>query len=138
MLAYIALDPGQQTGYATFDEAGNITDMDYLVLNEVRTRFAEDIKENPTAVVAESWRLDPKRAMAFSWSPMPECRLLGWIEGVCWARGITYVEQAPGVKTAGYMHWGRKALPHSNPMNHAWDAVVHGREYLIKQGVLKH
>ena len=133
---YISLDPGQTTGYATFDKDGNIKDMEYLVLNEVRERFERDLWD-AIAVICEDWRLDPKRAMAFSWSQMPECKLIGWLEGVCFMKNIPFILQAAGVKPTGYKHWGRKPLPKSNPLNHAYDAIVHGREYLIKQGVLQ-
>jgi hypothetical protein len=132
---YVAIDPGGTTGYATFTKDGTIMDMEYMELDEVRSRFEDDVWDC-LAVICENWRLDPRLAKVFAWSEMPTCKLIGWLEGVCYMRNIPFILQQPQIKTNGYKHWGRDPLPKSNPMNHVYDAVVHGREYLIKQGVI--
>lgn len=133
---YIALDPGGTTGYATFSKEGATVDMEYLDLDEVRVRFEADIWD-AIAVICEAWRLHPDQAKNFYWSDMPTSRLIGWLEGVCYMRNIPFILQGAQIKKAGYQHWGKKPLPKSNPMNHAYDAHVHGREYLIKQGIIR-
>ena len=133
---YIALDPGGTTGYATFNSEGKSRDIEYLAMDEVRERVMQDIWD-AIAIICEDWRLRPEMAKHFYWSQMPTAKLIGWVEGVCYMRSIPFVLQGAQIKSTGYKHWGKKPLPKSNPMNHAYDAVVHGREYLIKQKVIK-
>lgn len=134
---YIALDPGDTTGYATFYSDGSIKDMEYYSMDEVRSRFEQDIWNHPLAVICEDWRLYPDAARHFYFSPMPTAKLIGWLEGVCYMQSIDFILQAAQIKASGYKMWGRKPLPKSNPMNHAYDAVVHGRHYLIKNGIIQ-
>lgn len=140
---YIAIDPGASekktglSGYAKFADDGAIIDYEYLAEDELKQQFLNDIHSSPLAVICEDWRLNPKSIHVFTWSRMPTPKLIGWIEGVCEGFGVKFILQGAQIKNTGYLHWGKKPLPKSNPMNHAYDAVVHGREYLIKQGVLK-
>jgi hypothetical protein len=142
--AYISLDPGASpkgtglTGYATWDAEGHSLDITYYPENEIKRQFLKDVTGNRIdSVICETWKLDPKTAKVFSWSPMPTPKLIGWIEGVCQILEINFHLQEPGIKKTGYLHWGKGPLPHSNPMNHAYDAFVHGREFLIKQGIIQ-
>jgi hypothetical protein len=132
---YIALDPGGTTGYATFDGSGKFLDMEYLDLAEVRNRFELDLWD-AIAVICENWKLDPKLAKVFAWSEMPTCKLIGWLEGVCWMKNIPFILQEPQAKRNGYKQAGKTPLPKSNPMNHALDAYIHGRIYLVKNGLI--
>lgn len=132
---YIALDPGDTTGYATFSASGQIREMEYYPLDEIRERFMMDIWD-AIAVICEDWRLYPDAAKHFYFSQMPTAKLIGWLEGVCYMKTVPFHLQAAQIKSTGYKHWGKSPLPKSNPMNHAYDAVVHGREFLIKQGVI--
>lgn len=132
---YIALDPGGTTGYATWDESANFLDMDYLDLDEVRNKFELDLWD-AIVVICETWVLDPKLAKVFAWSEMPTCKLIGWLEGVCYMRKIPFVLQRTQIKPTAYKHAGKKPLPKSNPMNHALDAFIHGDYYLRKNGLI--
>lgn len=133
---YVALDPGGTTGYAVFDEAGKLRDLEYLDLDEVRERFEQDLWDT-IAVICEDWRLHPEQAKNFSWSQMPTAKLIGWLEGVCMMRSIPFHLQPASIKPMAYKHLGKNPLPKSNPMNHAWDAWAHGNEFLIKMGVIR-
>lgn len=133
---YIALDPGKITGYATFDKQGKLVDMEYHNIDEVRNRFEDDLWD-ALAIICEDWRLYPDAAKHFYFSDMPTAKLIGWLEGVAYMKKIPFILQGAQIKTNGYKMWGRKPLPHSNPMNHAYDAVVHGRAYLIKQRIIQ-
>lgn len=144
---YIAIDPGASeknktglSGYATFTSDGALVEYDYVEEDDIKNKFLSDIRDDPVivdAVICEDWQLRPDAAKRFYWSRMPTSKLIGWIEGACDLANIPFILQAPQIKTNGYKHWGKKSLPHSNPMNHAMDAVVHGRYYLIKQGIIK-
>lgn len=140
---FIAIDPGASpkengtTGYARFGPDGSSISMEYFSESEIRHEFMSDIWDAPSAVICEDWRLDPKVFRAYSWSRMPTCKLIGWLEGVCYMQNILFILQGAQIKKSGYQHWGKKPLPKSNPMNHAYDAFVHGREYLIKEGIIR-
>jgi len=135
-VAYIALDPGGTTGYATFEENGTLIDMTYYNLETIRTSFLEDFQPVLIAVICENWRLMPQIAKHFYHSDMPTCKLIGWLEGTCDTMAIQFHLQEPAIKSSAYKWAGKTPLPKSNPMNHAMDAYVHGYYWLMKNGVI--
>lgn len=132
---YIAIDPGKGVGWATFNEDGSDDEFMTLTEEEVREEFMRRVWDHPPAVICEDWKMTPAAAKFMVWSNMPTAKLIGWLEGVCFMQNIPFHLQGAAVKPNAYKMTGRTPLPKSNPLNHAMDAYVHGKYWLIKNKI---
>lgn len=134
---YVAIDPGETTGWATFDENGVITGFGQFTQDEQTKWLSDNITEGVTLeVIVEdyrnySWQQQKK------WSRNQTSKNIGAIEMLCQLRGIPYVLQPANVKTIGYKWAGLDKAPSNHTISHQYDAVAHGTYRLRQRGIAK-
>jgi len=135
---YLSIDPGNSTGYALFDSAGDIND--FGTLSGGRGTLYEflhhAVPETVEVVIIEDYTLYPWKAMNQAWSKLDTVRFIGAIEFWAAERLIRVEFQPPNVKSIAYM-WAGIKPPKNHALSHETDAYVHGVYYLQKAGVRK-
>lgn len=135
MLAILALDPGETTGYAWFNntdlvESGQLgTGLIPLGVVELTALFE---KCRPDVIVCEEYRVYQWRAQHHAGSTLFTARLIGVIECLAYQLGIPVIKQSAQnakqfctdnkLKTWGFWIKSQK---------HARDAIRHATYYLI-------
>jgi len=132
MSKYLALDPGGTTGYASFNEDGNLEDM-----GEVFDR--DSLREllgntGPSLVICEDWKTNPH--IRFGNDKMETVRVIGQIEEWCSVNNVSLVLQPNTIKPIAY-RWAGKKQSRNKALSHRLDAYVHGVYYLQRNGIRK-
>ena len=131
---YLALDPGETTGWASFNTDGTPKDFGqvkgrievYTLLQEVQ----------PKVLIVEDFMLFPWKSKDQAFSSFEAVRVIGAVEFWAWAKKSVFVLQKPNVKDIGYM-WAGVSKAKSHKDSHQLDAYVHGVYFLQKTGILK-
>lgn len=133
--AYLALDPGETTGWATFNHKGDPITMGQFKQAEQTKVLSELIHSDLKHVIVEDYRNYASHKQA-RWSRNTTSKNIGAIQLLCELRGVFYTLQSASVKHIGYK-WG--GLPDGPPSNHSishqYDAYVHGVYWLQNNGV---
>lgn len=132
MPKYLALDPGNSTGWATFNEKGDVVGFGTCVTRqEVYEKVADS---EPELIIMEDYRLYPWKSKEQSWSPFETVRVIGAVEYYAYLHKCQMVLQEPSIKSIGYK-WAGLVKPKNHALSHETDAYVHGVFYLQKQGI---
>lgn len=132
---FLAIDPGETTGWAEFDEDGF-----GIGLGQVKqiglTKFLTDhVHSELKAVICEDYKnhgfTQQKR-----WSRNQTSKNIGKIEVFAELHGVTVILQPNTVKGIGYM-WSGIDPPSNHGISHQYDAYVHGVYYLQSNGIRK-
>lgn len=134
MIQYLAIDPGDTTGWAGFDECGELVTLGQVSDDEFNTWISEAISPQMSAVICEDYVIMQHKAMAHSWKPANTSQKIGAIEFVCHRDGINLVKQRNTIKSTGYQ-WGGLKKPTDKRIEHQYDAFAHGIYYLQKNGI---
>ena len=137
----IAIDPGDQTGYAIgvlgpghkFEvHDWGYTDWKTFVINYDKVMLGEKPFD---IVVYESWRLRATAAKQKTGSTFPEIQCIGCIKLGAWRNKATLFTTEPAYKPVvdGWMG-GTEYLPGRDGAEHARDAMRHLYWYAIKEG----
>ncbi len=134
---YWAFDPGETTGYATFNEegelmaAGQIYGFDSLV-----EWLAVTPSDRLKAVICEDFIILRKKAAVFAGNKMEVIQAKGAIRAHTSSKKVKFILQRSDIKPIAERLTGvRPKGKHSE--NHWVDALNHGKYYLIKQGICK-
>lgn len=132
--AYLAIDPGETSGWATWDDKGNILAMGQFKQSEQNKWLDEHIKPTLKEVIVEdyknyAWQKQKK------WSQNQTSKNIGAIEMICELRGVPYVLQGAAVKKIGYKYAGLGEAPSNHAISHQYDAIAHGEYRLNTIGV---
>ena len=141
---YLALDPGLNTGWATWDKDGEVlamgTTRDYDDLHKKLAGLPVSIR----VVILEDFKLFRNKAIQQTGSRMPAPKAIGQIETFArlWNAKIVkqpsnikpIAENMTGKRTKNY-ETGRLLMP--KEQTHMWDAFNHGEYYLIKNNIKK-
>ncbi len=122
----LALDPGESTGWAIFQDAG-IEDFGTLKKHEVEDWL---IDQKPDVVVVEDYKIRPNKFNAHAWSSPYTLQLIGSIKTIFKMKGIQVILQQPSVKPVGYGLAGATYVK-GKPNMHYLDAIAHGCFYLV-------
>ena len=139
-VVYLALDPGNNTGYAMFDAGGNLVSQGLLPQRDGRDGLYKALQEwhaNQrllTTVICEDYFLYPWKGKAQSWSPLETTRVIGAIEYWCFLTGRTLILQPANIKSIGYKYAGMKETT-NKIASHAENAYIHGVFFLQKHGI---
>jgi hypothetical protein len=133
-IEYLALDPGNSTGWATFGADGNPIGFGTLKGKDEFYEFLKSQPESLVAVICEDFRLYPWKSMQQAWSQLDTVRLIGVVEFWCSERNKMLVFQNPSIKTIAYA-WAGIPVPKNKALTHETDAYVHGVYYLQSIGV---
>lgn len=134
--SYIALDPGDTTGWAKFDEVGELISFGQFTLQEQSKWLDENVTSNLKAVIVEDYRNYASHKQA-RWSRNQTSKNIGAIEMICDLRGVPHHLQMANVKAIGYKWAGLEAAPTNHAISHQYDAVAHGTYFLRINGILK-
>jgi len=128
---YLALDPGNATGWATFAADGSAVGFGtWHGKKEVYNGLLPDLK----AVIIENFKLYPWKSMEQAWSQLDTVRIIGAVEHYCYLNELELVFQDPSVKAIAYK-WAGMTPPKNHKLSHETDAYVHGVYYLQKAGI---
>ena len=131
--SYLALDPGETIGWASFDENGNgITYGQFryeVFIQSVEELIHPDLK----AVITEDY-LNHGFMQQKKWSKNITSKVIGKIEVMCELRKVPLVMQRNTVKNIGYM-WAGMEPPSNHSISHQTDAFAHGVYYLQSNGI---
>lgn len=134
-LNLIALDPGETTGYALFEQ-GILVEQEQLPTHTIfsgidilRHKFET---EKPDIVIYEDFRIYDWKAASLSWNTLHTPRLIGGIQTLCHLNNIpmfTQMAQQPKMFCTDQKleQWGY----YKKGQRHARDAVRHGCYYLL-------
>lgn len=134
---YWAFDPGETTGFAFFDEAGNVIRAGQIYGFDSLVGFlAMHDSSKLEAIVCEDFIILAKKARHFAGNKMEVIQAKGAIRAHAFSHKIKFVLQKSDIKPMAEKLTGIKPKgKHSD--THWVDAVNHGKYYLIKIGVAK-
>lgn len=104
------------------------------------TRLMYNLQYTVDAVVCESYKLQPGKAMQQSWSSLETPQMIGYLRMYCWVNGTDFILQDPSIKqrftdkvlvTTGYAEKrGDKHFINGLSTNlHIRDSIRHGLYY---------
>jgi hypothetical protein len=134
---FISFDPGKATGWATFDEEGNLTDKGiYRSLDDLKDGLQAVMLmgDQPKVFIIEDFRLFSHKAVQQSGSDMPASQAIGSIELAAAVCRAEIVKQGSDILPIGERFAGVK-LPKNHDESHDIAAYVHGFYYLVKKGI---
>ena len=117
----LAIDPGETTGWAYFNQCGELQRAGQIISKEQFTSLTQLFEMlHPTDIVVEDYRIYPQYLKAHTWSALFTPKLIGAIEYICWERKIKlHFQMAGTVKSfcsdVKLKEWGLwlKGKPHS-------------------------
>jgi hypothetical protein len=135
LTAYISFDPGEHTGWATFDNAGRAIDHDFVHGRQDLYELLDHLEWSPIKhVIIEDFFLFPWKAKEQGWSDFETARVIGVLQDRCYLSKTEYTMQPANFKPIAYK-WAGMTVPKNKLQTHAADAYVHGVYYLQKLGV---
>lgn len=132
--AYIALDPGETTGWAGFDNKGIIQAYGQFTQDEQTKWLDENITPNVKMVIIEEYR--NYKGGTFRGQTNQTSKNIGAIEMICELRVVPYTRQPANIKKIGYKFAGLGEAPTNHSISHQYDAVAHGVYWLRVNGIL--
>lgn len=133
---YLALDPGEASGWATFNSVGSLLRVGTTFsMEEFFTLIRKYVYElGVKTVICENYRIFDFKLNAHSYKEVPTIRRIGAVEYVCNQCHTELVFQSTDNRDMGYM-WGGIKKAKDKAMSHPLDAYAHGVYYLQRQGI---
>lgn len=132
---YLALDPGETTGWATFDDEGELLAMGQFPQRDQTQELTALITSSLKAVIIEDYRnfawMQQKK-----WSRNQTSKNIGAIEMLCELRGVPFHLQGSDKLKIGLMYAGIGSLPSNHSISHQYSAVGHGTYWLRVNEIL--
>lgn len=135
-VAYLALDPGETTGWAKFDSNGELLGYGQYTQNIQTQWLTENLDSSLKAVICEEYRIYNK-ARQRQWDRNRTSKNEGAIEMLCEMRKVPFFLQPASVKKIGYKWAGLGEAPSNHAISHQFDAVAHGTYWLRQRKILK-
>lgn len=129
-----SFDPGQVTGIAVGDNAGNLIKLKQVTFEELPA-YLDELKQANLFIV-EEFRIRPDKAMSFSFSDMKVIQAIGMIMMRAYQLEVRIRFQRPLDKTVGYK-WAGKKPPTNHALSHQVDAYAHLVFYWVHVGGLE-
>lgn len=132
---YLAIDPGETSGWASFTRDGTP-----ITFNQIKGRepVYNLLKEQqPQCLIVEDFSIFPWKSGDLPFNDLETVRLIGSIEFWAYQQHVPLTLQAPNIKDIGYK-WSGTAKAKNHAMSHKLDAYVHGIYYLVKNNILTH
>ena len=111
--SYLALDPGETTGWATFNAEGKVLAMGQFKQKDQTKELTDLIHSDLKCVIVEDYRNYSFKSGQNQqrWSRNQTSKNIGAIEMLAELRGVPVVLQGANVKTVGYKWSGIGAAP---------------------------
>ncbi len=130
---YVAFDPGDTTGWATFDEKGKTLQMGQFTNEEQTEALKVLIHPKVLMVIAEDYR-NHAWMQQKKWGRNQTSKNIGKIELYCEIMEVPYVLQPNTVRSMGYKYLGTQQ-PKNHSISHQFDANAHGVYWLQTNGI---
>lgn len=133
---YLAFDPGVSTGWASFDESGEVTAKGIVRGLDNLIDFLADREEIPRVVIYEGYRVFGHKAKAHIGSKVETVQAIGMIKVYASKWGAKLVEQPSSILAIAQL-WSGVRLPSNHDKSHDIAAYNHGVYYLQKNNIRK-
>lgn len=134
-----AWDPGDTTGWAVWDEEGNLLKMGMCALEDIPdvwddllTQFDDEGANPMRTVIVEDFVLFGKRAQSQTGSRMKASQGIGSLRTLARQERAEFILQPASVKSIA-IKWSGITMPSDHDKTHEWDAFLHGYHWLVKQ-----
>lgn len=134
--SYLALDPGETTGYAKFDQEGILQEFGQFTQAEQAKWLNDHVPTELLGVIVEDYKNYAWQKQK-RWSRNQTSKNIGAIEMICELRGVPYFLQPAHVKSIGYKYAGLGEAPTNHSISHQYDAIAHGTYWLRVNNILK-
>lgn len=137
--SYLAVDPGDTVGWATFDAEGWIVKMGQFDKADFVEKISELLHSGLMHVIVEDYVLFQHKAMAQTNSrgrKLETAKMVGKIEMLADLRGVPIVKQPASVYKVGAA-WGGFEIPSNHAISHQYSAAGHGIYWLQMHGIRK-
>lgn len=131
---YLAFDPGVSTGWASFDESGQVTAKGILRGLDALIEFLAERERIPTVVICESYRVFGHKAKAHIGSRLETSQAEGMIKAYAARWKAEFVSQPSSILSIAQL-WSGVKLPSNHDKSHDIAAYNHGVYYLQKNGI---
>jgi hypothetical protein len=134
--AYLALDPGETTGWAKFDINGELLAYGQFKQAEQTKWITDNMSSTLKGVICEEYRIyNPKKQKR--WSRNQTSKNEGAFELLAALRNIPFYLQPANVLSIGLKYAGIGELPSNHAISHQYCAIAHGTYWLRTNGILK-
>lgn len=132
---YLAIDPGETAGWASFKENGDLLAMGQFRWVDFTDWANEHMHSELKHVIAEQY-VNYAWKRQKNWSDNKTSKMIGKIELMADLRGIPCTLQPANVKEIGAM-WGGFEIPakRKNGIDHQFVAAAHGIYWLQSNGI---
>lgn len=130
---YLALDPGDTIGWATFDENGRELSMGQFRYEKFLQEIEDLLTSELTHVIIEDYRNYGHKQQK-RWSNNNTSKVIGKIELLCELRGVPFTKQMANCYGIG-AKWGGFEIPSNHSISHQFVAIAHGIYWLQKNNV---
>lgn len=134
MPGYLAVDPGETTGWALFSPDGSLEGMGQIKGLDAFYRWLADECPSVDYVICEDFIVNPRKK--FGGSRMIASQVIGVVRAHCLQNSIRLVLQANRYLKIGYAYAAARQ-PTTHADSHQWDAFAHGVYYLVKHRIRK-
>jgi hypothetical protein len=134
VVCYIALDPGETTGWAKFDENGEVIKIGQFRQQDQNRWLADNITDTVKGVIVEDY-MNYGHKQQKKWSRNQTSKNIGAIGLLCSMRNVPCYLQPANIKSIGYKWSGLGAAPSNHNISHQYDAVAHGVYFLTTRGI---
>ena len=130
---HLAFDPGEKTGWASFDQSGKLTEYGEIIGGLTGlSDFLCGIRIPPKRIIVETYRIKDFQHH-HNMSTVPTIRILGVLEQYAYMTGATWHEQESTAYKTG-MKWAGMPIPKGHVPDHQ-SAIGHGVYWLHKNGL---
>lgn len=133
---YLAIDPGETIGWATFTHDGEINEYGQVRMENFTDWAKQYITEDLLGVICEDYK-NHGWTQQKKWGRNETSQIIGKIELMCDLHGIKLHFQPNTVKRIGYMWSGLGNAPSNHKISHQFDAIAHGVYWLVKNSIRK-
>lgn len=138
-VAYLAIDPGDTTGWCTFDAEGKLLEMGQVGKTEFVKWLSDALTSDLKAVICEDYVLFKHKAMAQTNSRgrnLETAKKVGKVELLAELKNVPFIKQESSKYRIGAM-WGGFEIPTNHSISHQYVAAAHGVFYLQQAGIRK-
>lgn len=128
---YLALDPGARTGWAWFDEEGELVDFGIFQSHDELDDFLNE--RQPGVIIYEGYYNNP--SIKQGGSKMPQSIAIGRIHAYCYRTNTRYYEQLSSVLPIALRWAGLRQYKGHVPDDKS--AIAHGVFWLQRHGIRK-
>lgn len=137
---YIFIDPGQNTGWALFDNEGKEFEVTTTrsfehTADKIRLYINATSAPRINHVIVEQFKLYPWKANDQYWSQFEEVQVIGAVRARCREFNVKYDTVPSGNYSMGFRYLGMNVPKHSHPLHDQMVAMAHGVFWLQNKGI---